>query len=75
MMLCYKSFIGGTVTIVKDHKIGMVHLVSYDSSPRLFDRLDSLILERQIKARRRKAVDVRRMGVKSRRRTVITEPA
>lgn len=75
MMLCYKSFIGGTVTIVKDHKIVMVHLVSYDSSPRLFDRLDSLILECQIKARRRKAVDVRRMAVKSRRRTVITEPA
>jgi hypothetical protein len=70
-----QSFIGGTVTVIEDHEIVMVHLISYDSSPRLLDRIYDLVLESQIKTRRREAEDMRRMGVKSRRRTVVTEPS
>lgn len=57
--LCYESFIRGAVAIVKDHKIVMVNLISYDLDPRLLDQIDIFIFKREIKARRWEAVDMR----------------
>lgn len=64
MLLIIHSFINGTLTVTEDHKVIMVDLVSYDINPRLLDHIDKVILERQIKARRREAEDMWRVRLK-----------
>lgn len=66
MSPCYKSFVRGAVTIVKGHKIIMVNLISYDLDPRLLGHIDVLILNRKVKAWRREAVDMGRVGMNTR---------
>ena len=64
MLLFIHSFIDGTFTVTEDHKVIMIDLVSYDINPRLLDHIDNVILERQVKARRREAEDMRRVRLK-----------
>lgn len=40
-----QSFIRSAFTIVKDHKIIVVNLVSHDVQPRLLDQIDNIILK------------------------------
>lgn len=73
MGLCYKSFIRGAVTIIKDHKVIMVNLITYDLGPRLLDHIDVLVFKGKIEAGWQEAVDMRRMGANRRRGTIVAE--
>lgn len=75
LSLCYKSFIRGAVTIIKDHKIIMVNLITYDLGPRLLDHINVLVFKCKVEAGRQEAVDMRRMSADRRRCTVVAETA
>jgi hypothetical protein len=54
--------VGSAIAIFKDHKIIIVYFISHDLLPRLLDKVEGIILKRQIKARRGEA-EVRRKAV------------
>jgi hypothetical protein len=62
-----------TFAIVKDHKVIMVHFISYDLSPSLLDHVNDLILPCQVKTGRWEAIDMGRVLVNGSRGPVITE--
>lgn len=56
---CYGSLVRSAIAIVKHHKIGIINFISYDYLPSLFYKVESVIFECQVKARRRETVAVR----------------
>lgn len=65
--------LSSAVSIVEDHEIIVVNLISHDLGPRLLNHIDVLVFKCKVEARRQEAVDMRRMPLNRRGCTVVAK--